>query len=337
MRFGLLCSAQATGGATSASPGQGLRDWLEFNEEAERLGFYSTFLVEHHFTGWDQVSATLTMLACLAIRTTTLRLGSGVLALPWHNPVLLAEQAATVDLVSGGRLDLGIGKGYRHAEFAGFGIAPEDAQGRFDEAVEVMTRGWTNAARFSHAGTYWRFDDIVIEPKPAQAPHPPLWMAAGSDSSVARAAAAGYNLILDQYAPPAQIAHRIASYRDQLAARPFDAMTIAVARHVHVADTEAETASARRRLAAGTQRILSVARDPSRPTSGSHVLAHQDPGAAEAHALYGTPNQIADGLAALQEAGAAYVLLIFETDVAQLHRFRDDVIPRLSEPTHLSC
>src|ERR1700744_3155567 len=147
MRFGLLCSARATADVKSATPGQGLRDWLELNERAERLGFYSSFLVEHHFTGWDQVSATLTMLACLAMRTTTLRLGSGVLALPWHNPVLLAEQAATVDLVSGGRLDLGIGSGYRHTEFAGFGIAPAESQGRFDEAVEVMTRSWTSARR----------------------------------------------------------------------------------------------------------------------------------------------------------------------------------------------
>ena len=328
MRFGLLCSAQATG--------DGVRDWLEFNEEAERLGFYSTFLVEHHFTGWDQVSATLTMLACLAMRTTRLRLGSGVLALPWHNPVLLAEQAATVDLVSGGRLDLGIGKGYRHAEFAGFGIAPEESQGRFDEAVEVLTRAWTSASRFSHAGAHWHFDDIVVEPKPAQSPHPPLWMAAGSDASVARAAAAGCKLMLDQYAAPAQIAERIATYRDRLTARPFDPLNVAVARHVHVADTEAETAAARRRLAVGTQRILGVARDPGRPTTGSHVLAYQDPGAAAAHALYGTPDQIAEGLAALRDAGAAYVLLSFETDVAQLRRFRDDVVPRLADPTHRS-
>jgi alkanesulfonate monooxygenase SsuD/methylene tetrahydromethanopterin reductase-like flavin-dependent oxidoreductase (luciferase family) len=329
MRFGLLCSAQANGDAESVLPGQGIRDWLEFNAQAERLGFYSSFLVEHHFTGWDQVSATLTMLACLAMRTSTLRLGSGVLALPWHNPVLLAEQAATVDLVSGGRLDLGIGRGYRHAEFAGFGIAPEESQGRFDEAVEVMTRSWTSAGRFSHAGTYWRFEDVVVEPKPAQSPHPPLWTAAGSDGSITRAAAAGHNLILDQYAAPGQITGRIATYRSGLAGRPFDPMNVAVARHVHVADTEAETTAARRRLAAGTERILGVARDPTSPGRGSHVLGYQQPGAADAYALYGTPDQIADGLAELQEGGVTYVLVILETDLAQLRRFRTDVIPRL--------
>ncbi|MGH2866605.1 MAG: LLM class flavin-dependent oxidoreductase [Solirubrobacteraceae bacterium] len=166
--------------------------------------------------------------------------------------------------------------------------------------------------------------------QPPQSPHPPLWVAAGSESSVTRAAAAGHNLILDQYASPARIADRIATYRDHLVAHPFDAMNVAVARHVHVADSESENAAARRRLAAGTERILGVARDPDRPASGSHVLAYQHPGAADAHALYGTPVQIADGLASLQDAGVTYVLLIVETDVDQLLRFRDDVIPRLA-------
>ncbi len=333
MRFGLLCSARASSDDAAAPPGQGLRDWIGFSREAERLGYYSTFLVEHHFTGWGQVSSTLTMLACLAMRTTTLRLGTGVLALPWHNPVLLAEQAATVDLMSGGRLDLGIGRGYRHAEFAGFGIDPEEGQRRFEEAVEVVTRAWTSAERFSHAGDYWRFDEIVVEPKPAQAPHPPLWMAAGSQSSVARAAAAGHNLILDQYASPEQIAERVATYRDHLTVRPFDAMNVAVARNFYVADTETDISAARRRLSAGTERILGVSRDPDRPAGGSHVLAYQHPGAADAHALYGTPHQIAQGLAALQQAGVTYVLLIAETDGGQLRRFCDDVVPLLSRST----
>ncbi len=122
MQFGLLCSTQANSGAFGPETGQGFRAYLDFNVEAEALGFCSSFLVEHHFTGWNQVSATLMLLMGLAMRTTTLRLGTGVMVLPWHNPVLLAEQAATLDLLSGGRLDFGIGKGYRHNEFAGFGI-----------------------------------------------------------------------------------------------------------------------------------------------------------------------------------------------------------------------
>ena len=120
MRFGLFCSAQASSDDLPPETGQGFRDYLDFNVEAEALGFHSSFLVEHHFTGWNQVSATLMLLTALAMRTATLRLGTAVIVLPWHNPVLLAEQAATLDLLSGGRLDFGVGNGYRYNEFAGF-------------------------------------------------------------------------------------------------------------------------------------------------------------------------------------------------------------------------
>src|SRR6185437_3260256 len=160
MQFGLFCSPKADAPGFAPETGQGFRDYLDFNVEAEALGFVSSFLVEHHFTGWNQVSATLTLLTALAMRTTRLRLGSAVMVLPWHNPVLLAEQAATLDLISGGRLDLGIGKGYRHSEFKGFQIAPEEAEARFDEALEVMIRAFTERGRFSHRGRFWRFEDI---------------------------------------------------------------------------------------------------------------------------------------------------------------------------------
>ena len=91
MRFGLFCSPKADAPGFGPETGQGFRDYLEFNVEAEALGFQSSFLVEHHFTGWNQVSATLMLLMAAAMRTTTLRLGSAVMVLPWHNPVLLAE------------------------------------------------------------------------------------------------------------------------------------------------------------------------------------------------------------------------------------------------------
>ena len=109
-----------------------------------RWAITATFLVEHHFTGFGQVSATLNLLTWVAAQTTTLRLGTAVMVLPWHNPVLLAEQAATVDLLSGGRLDFGVGKGYRHNEFAGFRIPMEEADARFEELLDIITKSWTS-------------------------------------------------------------------------------------------------------------------------------------------------------------------------------------------------
>lgn len=332
MRFGLFCSAQASSNDLPPETGQGFRDYLDLNVEAEALGFHSSFLVEHHFTGWNQVSATLMLLTCLAMRTTSLRLGSAVTVLPWHNPVLLAEQAATLDLVSGGRLDFGIGKGYRHSEFTGFQIPREQADPRFEEAVEVITRSWLTRSRFSHHGRFWNFEDIVVEPPPAQQPHPPFWVAAGSPPSIARAAARGFNLMLDQYASAEQIGERIALYRAERAAhgRPFDPMQVAVARQLYVATDRAETDAALARLAKSTQRTVDVSRSPGRK-GGSHVLAYADKaGGTEEHALYGTPDELRAKLAELNDAGAEYVLLTLGGGKEQLQRFAREIMPAFS-------
>jgi len=323
MKFGLFSSAQANTNDLPAQTGQGFRDYLDFNVEAEALGFQSSFLVEHHFTGWNQVSATLMLLMAVAMRTTTLRLGSAVIVLPWHNPVLLAEQAATLDLISGGRFDFGIGKGYRHSEFKGFQIAPDEAEARFEEAVTVMTRAWTTRQRFSHRGRFWHFEDIVVEPPPAQQPHPPLWVAAGSEQSIRRAAARGFNLILDQYASAEQITERVGFYKAERKAQGFgfDPMQVAVARQLYVANDEADKQAALKRQAAYRSR------QPA-GKGGSHVLAYADKaGGTEEHALYGTPDEICENLAILQKAGVAYVLLTVAGGSAQLRRFAGDIMP----------
>ena len=191
MRFGLFGSAAARRGSGEFDSAEGYRDFIEYNVEAEALGFHGTFVVEHHFTGFGQVSATLNLLTWLGARTRTLRLGTAVIVLPWHNPVLLAEQAATLDLLSGGRLDFGIGKGYRYNEFAGFDMPMPEADARFEESLEVLLKAWTSEQRFSHYGKYWRFNDIVVEPPSAQRPHPQIWMGAGASARSAASPNAG--------------------------------------------------------------------------------------------------------------------------------------------------
>ena len=334
MQFGLFCSAQANSNELGPETGQGFRDYLDFNQEAEALGFHASFLVEHHFTGWNQVSATLMLLSCLAMRTSTLRLGTAVIVLPWHNPVLLAEQAATLDLVSGGRFDFGIGKGYRHNEFLGFGIPPEEAEERFEEGLEVLIRSFRSRQRFSHRGRFWRFDDIVVEPPPAQQPHPPFWVAAASPASIRKAAARGFNLILDQYAAPDAIGERIALYRAERAAHGhgFEPTQVVVARQLYIANDRADAEAALARQAQHTQRTVAVSRRPD-GQGGSHVLAYSDKrGETEANALYGTPDEIADRLAALNGAGAEYVLLTISGGKDQLRRFAREIMPAFAAP-----
>lgn len=309
MRFGLLCTA-------NVETARSISDYVDFNVEAEALGFVSSFLVEHHFSGWNQVAATLMLQTCVATRTSSLRLGTGVIVLPWHNPVLLAEQAATLDVISGGRLDLGVGKGYRHSEFQGFNVDQRDADPRFEEALEVLLRAWATRERFSHHGRFWTFDDIVVEPPPLQSPRPPIWVAAASETSVRRVAAWGHNLMLDQYASVEQIAERLAWFGEG---------EVAVARQVYVAHSRAEADHALARQAAFTRRTVDVSRSPD-TASGSHVLRYAN---TEAHALFGTPDEICEGLETLRAAGVGYVLVQLENGTQQLRRFADEVAPNV--------
>lgn len=327
MQFGLFGSAQARRGGPDVDSGAGFRDFVDYNVEAELLGYRSTFLVEHHFTGFGQVSATLNLLTWIGARTTTLRLGTAVLVLPWHNPVLLAEQVATLDLLSGGRVDFGIGKGYRHNEFAGFCVPMTEADARFDECVSVMTKAWTSETPWSHQGTYWQFNDVVVEPPTAQKPHPPLWMGAGSPASIKKVAALGYNMLLGQFDSFEEIAEEVALFKAEVEAQgqTFDPMRVAVARSLNVTRTAAEYEKALETRMAGRRRTQHLAQRPDFADTRE---------AAEAGTLYGTPDDIAVKLQALRDMGVEYVLLNCAGGLPSLRRFARELLPAFAgEPT----
>jgi alkanesulfonate monooxygenase SsuD/methylene tetrahydromethanopterin reductase-like flavin-dependent oxidoreductase (luciferase family) len=127
----------------------------------------------------------------------------------------------------------------------------EEADARFDEGLEVILKAWTADEPFSHRGRYWQFADIVVEPPTAQRPHPPIWMGAGSERSIRRVAAQGYNLLLGQYASPQDVAKSIAIYKSETEARGrrFDPMQVAVTRAFLFATAGP---SAKRRWSAGS-------------------------------------------------------------------------------------
>ena len=162
MQFGMFGSAQAKRAGPDVDSGAGFREFVERNVEAEALGYRSTFLVEHHFTGFGQVSATWNLLTWIGAQTSTLRLGTAVTVLPWHNPVLLAEQIATLDLLSQGRVDAGIGKGYRLKEFEGFSMSVEEADARFEECLEVIVKAWTSDSSWSHRGKSVSYTHLTL-------------------------------------------------------------------------------------------------------------------------------------------------------------------------------
>ncbi len=329
MRFGLFGGARTKPG-TAYGDSHAYRDFIDYVLEAEALGFSSVFLVEHHFTGVGQVSASMTLLSYLAARTKTLRLGTAVVVLPWHNPVLLAEQAATLDLLSDGRFDFGVGKGYRKNEFAGFCVPMEEAGERFEEALEVLRKAWTSNGRFSHHGKRWHFENVVVEPAPVQRPHPPIWMAAGTADSIRRAARQGFNLLLDQIGSIDLTVQRVAVYRSELEQMglPWDAARVGVTRGLHMALTAEERA----RVISARSEMLTRIKDLARPLNPGDK---PDPGsfadgnlAAEDAALIGTPEEIVARLKRLEAGGVENVLLVDPSASCEALRvFAREVMP----------
>ncbi len=340
MKFGLFGSAQARRAGPDTDSSQGFRDFIENNVEAEALGYYSTFLVEHHFTGFGQVSASLNLLTWLGARTRHLRLGTAVLVLPWHNPVLLAEQAATLDLLSGGRLDFGVGKGYRWNEFAGFCVAMEEADERFEEALDVITKSFVSETPFSHRGKFWQYDNIVVEPLSAQKPHPPFWMGAGSPNSVRQVAERGYNMLLGQHSVAEEILEQAVQFRREVEARGrrYNPLEVAVARAVHIAKNQADKEAALERRYQGHMRINALARKPGAETRARYMLDDEKAARHESaeSALFGSPDEIMRKLERLRAGGVEYVIINFGGSRENIRRFAREIMPAFADEPALA-
>jgi alkanesulfonate monooxygenase SsuD/methylene tetrahydromethanopterin reductase-like flavin-dependent oxidoreductase (luciferase family) len=335
MRFGLFGGPGA--GPPRADERHAYHQFADYAAEAEALGFVSVFLTEHHFTGLGQASSPLTLLAHLAARTTTMRLGTAVTVLPWYNPIMVAEQAATVDVLSRGRLDFGVGRGFRAAEFEGFGQTMEEASQRHEEALEVILKAWTTEGRWSHHGRFWNYTDVLAEPASVQSPHPPIWVGAGSSVSLVGAADAGFRLLLDQVADFEKTGERIAVYRDRLTelGREYSpGEDVAVTRSLHLVDGGREREAAIRERVEGFAQVAVLTNSRSGPQNRMAADYTADIRAAtEAGAIIGDVEECVERLERLRAAGAEYVLLIDRHNSPETLRvFAREIMPRLAEP-----
>lgn len=315
MKFGLFHSVQLPDPSQQA---RYYRAALEQVLHAERLGYSSVWFTEHHFTRHGIVSDTFSVLAYLAALTTTIRLGTAVTVLPFHNPVQLAEQASTIDVLSNGRLDLGVGRGYQWGEFHRMGIPMEEATRRFDEGMEVLTRSWTATEPIDHRGEFWNFNDLTIQPRPVQQPHPPIYVAASGQESLARVVHNDWNLLIGQAETQSQVASQIEFYRDALAEAEaiYTPQRVVVARAMHCASS---TEQARREAEVPFTWFRQTGQEVSAPP-GQRVNLLPDEFAAyrarytpdakfdfrarcEDVMLFGSPGHIAERIGQLREAG----------------------------------
>lgn len=169
-------------------------DTLELAALADRAGFDSFWLAEHHGASDGYVSGLLPFLAAVAARTQRIEMGTAVMLAPFHHPLRLAEDAATVDAVSGGRLNVGLGLGWAPEEYRMFAVDPKGRGRRLAEFAQVLRAAWTQE-RFSFSGEFYSYEDVSVTPKPARPI--PIWLGGSAEGALRRAARWG-----DGYFPP---------------------------------------------------------------------------------------------------------------------------------------
>ncbi len=238
MQFGVINTHPVPRGASELEI---YRDSLAEYVLAERLGYDAVFLAEHRFSEYGRPAIDV-IGAYLAARTSRIRIGVAVSVLPLHDPIEVAEQYATLDVLSDGRLDFGVGRGNQPKEFEGMGVPMGEARERFDESLEVILRAWT-AERLNFDGRFFHYRDLDVVPKPLQKPHPPIWQAAVSPTTIESIVRRGVNAFLGPY---------LVDYR-RLKADYFDVWPRVLAAHgqtgklrfahnqiVYVAETDAQ-------------------------------------------------------------------------------------------------
>jgi probable F420-dependent oxidoreductase len=280
-----------------------------FLSRAEALGFQGAWVVEQ-IVGTIPSLEPIELLTFASAVTTRLRLGAAVLLTALRTPLHTAKSLATLDQLSGGRLDVGVGLGGQPVVYPAFGLSAERRAARFAEGVALMKRLWTEG-RVTFDGEFYRLKDIPMEPKPRQRPHPPIWFGAHHPDALRRAVALGDAFMGAGSLSTAKFGEEVALLRRSLEAAGRDPATFPVAKRVYIAVDE-DRARAGRRL-----------------TEWFGAFYHR-PQLAEEVSVWGSVDQCAEGLRAVIAAGAGMLMLnpVFD-DEAQVERFAAELAPRL--------
>src|SRR5215213_1263379 len=236
------------------SANQFVADILDEALYAEEVGLHSAWIGEHHFSTLGVLSCPDLVLAQVAARTSRIRLAPAVTVLPLHHPIRVAEQWATLDLLSGGRADFAAGRGYDRREYAPFDVS-------FEEGMEIVRRLWASDTPVSHRGRHYQFDDVAITPRPVQRPIP-SYVASFSRPSIELAGRLGCNLIVAPFAAAMTFGglrqvHDL--YAETCARHGKPAGRLMCSYFLHFADTEAEQSAARARQIRYYRECASVA------------------------------------------------------------------------------
>jgi probable F420-dependent oxidoreductase len=322
-------------GLSPLQSGNNFEATIQDCERAEALGFDSVWIGEHHNHPLLYPTP-LIGLAAIASRTRRLRLGTGVLLLPLYHPLAVAEEGAMVDMISGGRLILGVGAGYAPEEFSAFGISIKERGRRLEEGATLLRRIWTEE-HVSHEGRYYRVIDVTLGPRPVQQPRPPIWFAGWVEPAIRRAARLGDAWLGGPSARLDELATCVRIFQEawQEAARTTPSPDIALMRYVCVADSLEQAYAT---VGEATLRIFETTyfRWP-------HPVVKRPPGTltvqelAKDRFILGSPAQCIEQIARFrQELGLTHLIcrLSFpgvprEASSVSVERFARDVMPAL--------
>lgn len=280
----------------------------EIAQAADELGFDSIWCAEHHFSTYGYLSRPLMYAVHLANNTKRIRVGSAVVVLPLHHPLIVAEEIATADLLSNGRLDVGLGRGYQPYEFKRLGHDLSESRDRFEEAVDILLLAFKGEP-FSYDGKHYQFEETTVLPAPVQQPRPPIWVVGQSAESITATAKRGFNLVSGGFGVPIEQLRAFRQTLDEVVTDPAmrAKMRISTQRPVYVTEDESEIPAIVEQARWNMRVTLSLRKGLQRIENGRAIAVPMDNEPStedllERYFVIGTPHTCIKRIEALRDA-----------------------------------
>jgi luciferase family oxidoreductase group 1 len=283
---------------------------VEQAQAAEALGFRNVWVAEHHFSTYGYVSRPLQLATHIAAKTIRVRVGTAVVVVPLHHPLIVAEEIATLDVLSGGRLDVGLGRGYQRYEFERLGLKLDSDGTRWDESLDILLKAFEGKP-FSYEGKLFNIPETSLFPKTVQKPRPPIWITAQSEYSIQAAARRGLNVLTGGFGVPVERLREFGEFFSKVAAdkKPAERPLVGVQRAVYVTKDAADAREAAEQARWNMRVTLSLRNNYERVENGNAIAvpAKSEPTIdelLERYLVIGTPENCIRQIERVQEAVA---------------------------------
>ncbi|HTB42239.1 MAG TPA: LLM class flavin-dependent oxidoreductase [Acetobacteraceae bacterium] len=343
MRFGYFTLSDNAYRENTRAPNQFIADIIDEAVFADKIGLHSAWIGEHHFSTLGVLSCPDIALTYIAARTKHIRLAPAVTVLPLHHPIRVAEQWATLDLLSGGRVDFATGRGYDRREYLPLGVSFDDNQSIFEEGMEVVRRLWSADGPISHRGRHYAFDDVAITPQPVQRPIP-AYVGSFSRPSIELAARLGCGLIVAPFAAALSFGglRQVAElYHATCAKHGTTPGRLMCSYFIHFSDTPAEEAAARARQVRYYRECV-IPAFPGDPATAppsyryfidmvARLQTVKPEDLTENSVLLGSPARITEVLQQVEAAGFDEVILYFNVGLKPHEQVKDEMARFMTE------